>query len=265
MNVFFKSIAAITLGLLAVSCGSDNDEDVMQPMSLSDGSVKMCLRGDTQSISISGGSGNFTVAVNGNSVTAACDGRIIRLTPEAFGDATLTVTDASTGATAQCTVNVGKSFAEFRPSYTIDPFFGEQSILYMDCDLQSSPRQWVITTLNGHKLHEGTFTTTYMRDETVTNQGEDYNFALFTLEMNEGSTTHHYIAGDMMTIADGTPWWAILFPGTGWHALNQTALDKALTRSTMPTTIIGISFFGTDADLLNPLVSWRAIDPVPLP
>lgn len=261
MNIIFKSIAAILVGLLAVSCGSDNDEDVMQPMNLSDGSVKMCLRGDTQSISISGGSGDFTVAVNGNSVTAACDGRIITITPKDFGNAELTVTDSFTGTTARCAINVGKSFIELQPSFTIDPFFSKQNRLYMDCDIHASPRQWIITAMDGQKLHDGTFTTAYMRDETVTAEGEDYKFALFSLEMKEGNTSHHYVVGDMRTVVDGTPLWAILFPESSW----SKPVTTALSRTAGPISFTGIMFFDSDADLLNPSVTWTVTGPVPLP
>jgi|GEM_PF-4381051 lipoprotein len=261
MNVIIKWYAALTIGLLAMSCSRDNDGSVMQPMSLSAASVKICLREDAKKLSVSGGSGNFLVAVSGNAISAECYGRIITITPKDFGNAELTVTDSFTGTTARCAINVGKSFIELQPSFTIDPFFSKQNRLYMDCDIHASPRQWIITAMDGQKLHDGTFTTAYMRDETVTAEGEDYKFALFSLEMKEGNTSHHYVVGDMRTVVDGTPLWAILFPESSW----SKPMTTALSRTAGPISFTGIMFFDSDADLLNPSVTWTVTGPVPLP
>lgn len=256
-----KWLTAMAVCMLAVACSNDDKDESQQEMSLSTGSVKVCLQGEAATVGISGGSGNFNVAVNGDAAIATCNSRIVTVTPAALGDARMTVTDTGTGATAYCDISVGRPYMEFRASHTADPFFSNQNLLYMECFKLSPPCKWVITKMDGQTLHEGTFTTAYMRDETVSAEGEDYKFALFSLEMKEGNTTHHYIAADTRTVLDGTPFWAILFPGSGW----SKPVTTALSRTAGPISFSGIMFFDSDADLLNPSVTWTVTGPVPLP
>lgn len=247
--------------MLAGACSSDDKNESQQEMTLSTGSVKVCLQGEAATVGISGGSGNFNVSVNGDAAIATCNNRIVTVTPAALGDARMTVTDTGTGATAYCDISVGRPYMEFRASHTSDPFFSNQNLLYMECFKLSPPCKWVITKMDGQILHEGTFTTAYMRDETVTVEGEDYKLALFSLEMKEGNTSHHYVVGDMRTVVDGTPLWAILFPESSWSKPMTTALSRAAG----PISFSGIMFFDSDADLLNPSVTWTVTGPVPLP
>lgn len=270
MKSVLSALGAVIIGLFTVSCNNDKDSDaaVTQPVSLSCESIKMCLRGGVQSIRINGGSGGFTVSVNGDAVEAYRDNRTIAITPLAYGNAWLTVTDAATGSSVKCNVSVGESYATFLPQYVNTSFIGRDDILYMRCDEDASPRQWFIISADGTTQRKGTFTTSYIRDEAVSVQGQDYYFSLFSLNMYDENGNRQYTAADGRTFADNSPVWPFLFSGTGWSDISSNALTSALSTRFNPTvqTVSNIIvLYDQSTDLMNPSVTFSVGQIVPLP
>lgn len=270
MKSVFSALGVVIIGLFTVSCSNDKDsEPISQPVSLSCESLKTCLRGGVQSIIINGGSGGFTVSVNGDAVEASCDNRTIAITPLTYGNAWLTVTDAATGSSAKCDVSVGESYATFLPTSINSSFIGKNDILYMRCDEDASPRQWFIISVDGTTQRKGTFTTSYVRDETVTVQGQDYYFSLFSLNMDDGNGNCQYTAADGRTFATNSPVWPFLFSGTGWSNASDTGISSPALSSRTDFSPNGanniIVLYDQSTDLMNPSVSFSVGKIAPLP